>query len=363
MSTFPRRFLVAALGVLLPIGFGCNKILGLDNHSLASGGASGTAGTGGTTGGTSGTAGTGGTGTGASCSVDASVMDGDVADAAAVPTCGFVVPNFGPGLPNQASYTANTDQTVTDNVTKLTWEGLVDNRTVPQSEAARYCEEKEQSKGPWRLPTLAELMSVVDFTLAKPGPTISTTFPDRPAQKFWTSSHAPCGTPKGWFVDFSSGAAHQEVDNVLMRVRCVRGALPNCPTTRYSIPGDGTVHDATTGLTWQQTVAVSQHLNWSDASAYCPTLGNGWRLPSPDELETLVDLTKECTPGVSTDQETPIDIGKFPATPCDFFWASLPQAGGIQPPSAWYVAFVHGHIDVTPVTGTWWTRCVRWDGP
>ena len=61
------------------------------------------------------------------------------------------------------AYDVLTDRTVYDKVTKLTWEGLVDNRTVPQEEAARYCANK--AGGGWRLPTLLELISLVDVTI------------------------------------------------------------------------------------------------------------------------------------------------------------------------------------------------------
>jgi energy-coupling factor transporter ATP-binding protein EcfA2 len=49
--------------------------------------------------------------------------------------------------------------------------------------------------------------------------------------------------------------------------------------------------DGDTGLTWQQGVASSTPV-WAGAQTYCTSLslmGNGWRLPSIQELNTLVD--------------------------------------------------------------------------
>src|SRR5262249_46764073 len=180
--------------------------------------------------------GTGGAaGTTNTCSVDGGATDADGADASAVMPCGFVVPNFGGGLPNQASYDPpDVDQTVRDKITTPTWEGLGDNRIGSQSEAVRFCADKDKTNGPWRLPTLLELMSLVDFTVPPPGPTISAAFPDRPAELFWTSSLAACGTPKAWFVDFARGDAHQDPLSTLNTLRCVRGTLPNCQSPRYS---------------------------------------------------------------------------------------------------------------------------------
>ena len=81
---------------------------------------------------------------------------------------------------------------------------------------------------------------------------------------------------------------------------------------------------------------------------FCPTLGAGWRLPSPAELETIVDQTK---------QSPPIDADAFPNTPSGFFWTSWPQAG--MSGFAWYVAFLHGHCDTDRIDSTFYVRCVR----
>src|SRR3954454_6387586 len=120
----------AILAVLLPLGGGCNSVLGIKNHSLeADSGVTGTAGTDGA----GGTGGAGGTPVGSACSVDGSAMDGDEVDAAWGTACGFVMPNplNAPGdLPNRASYKRNpAAKTVTDNVTGLTWEAEVDATT------------------------------------------------------------------------------------------------------------------------------------------------------------------------------------------------------------------------------------------
>jgi hypothetical protein len=355
------------LAALIPLAAGCNQILGIKEHQLADGGSAGTGGSGTAGSGTAGDSGAagmaGGAGTGGvagatyGCGVDGAVTDADEADASApMPSCGFVVPTFGAGLPTQATYKPNTDQTVTDNITKLTWEGVVYPSRITQSEAATYCAGLDNSNGPWRLPTLLELISLVDYTVPSPGPTISAMFPSRPAERFWTSSRAACGAPQGWWVDFGSGAAHPISDNDasgLYRVRCVRGAPPNCPSTRYSFPGNGTVHDATTGLTWWRTVEPAHYLTWTDATTFCPTtLGTGWRLPSVAEMETIVDLTR---------QDPSIDLNVFPETPDAYFWSSAPFAS--DPSNAWYVAFIHGHVDKLAVSVQRWVRCVRWDGP
>jgi hypothetical protein len=303
--------------------------------------------------------------------VDGSV-DGDGADAASGAACGFIMPNpvNAPGdLPNRASYTKNgAAHTVTDNVTGLTWEAQVDQTIYTQDGAVLHCQNK--AGGNWRLPTRIELVSLIDVTVPKPGPTISDAFADEPVwtialdsqgfyRRFWTSSRAVMlETAQGWEVDFSDGSLHQKPGADQYKVRCVSGPLPNCSPTRYVRQGaqQDEVHDAVTGLTWQRNFAGKMF--WDDALTYCPA---GWRLPTPTELETLVDDTQEFPS---------IDKNVFPCTPFEQFWTSSPQAGtadGGVPTFAWYATFAHGHTDVYPTdrnnrNNKWWVRCVRWDG-
>src|SRR5262249_29272662 len=110
-------------------------------------------------------------------------------------------------------YLDNGDGTVTDGVTGLMWQ-----RTVPLAggenegyftadEASKYCSEtlSDSALGghhDWRLPSRIELLSLVDYNIATPGPTIDTgAFPNTPAEQYWTRI-AQLGP---WFVDFSSG--------------------------------------------------------------------------------------------------------------------------------------------------------------
>jgi hypothetical protein len=236
---------------------------------------------------------------------------------------------------------------VTDNVTKLIWESKLPEASLfDQGEAVRLCARKG---GAWRLPTRIELASLVDFTIAMPGPTINAIFEDRPISKFWTSSNSP-SNPKttGWYVDFEYGITRQATTSLPYRVRCVRGGPSQCPPTRYQFEGDTLVRDGATGLTWQRAVAPTTQ-EWMAAMKYCPTLGTGWRLPSLTELQTIVDET----------QESPsIDRVAFPDTPAnEYFWTSSPKAG--DPDLAWYVIFYHGHADTQPVTNKYFVRCVR----
>jgi hypothetical protein len=248
----------------------------------------------------------------------------------------------GTGLPNPASYTANGDGTVTDNVTGLIWQGTVDPGSYTQAQAAAYC---VSLGGAWRLPTRIELVSLVDFTVAYPGVMINQThFPNTPSETFWTSSTTAGTSGYAWIVGFDGVAGYDVVENT-HGVRCVRSA-PNCYPTRYQVQAGALVLDRATGLRWQQTVSARSY-TWGAATAYCAGFGAGWRPPSLTELQTIVDDTR-------IDPAT--DGTAFPDTPNTYFWTSTaPSAAG----GAWYVYFQSGSTGVNDATLPYSVRCVR----
>jgi hypothetical protein len=76
-----------------------------------------------------------------------------------------------------------------------------------------------------------------------------------------------------------------------------RKGASSAPPGRYVIPGDGTVYDTKTKLTWQQATLPVQ--TQSVAIAECPSVGlpgSGWRLPTIKELHTLMDFSAAALP-------------------------------------------------------------------
>lgn len=99
----------------------------------------------------------------------------------------------------------------------------------------------------WRLPTMEELLSIVDETQACP--TIDpVAFPDTPKATFWTSS--PCEDDPGhaWVVDFAIGEPDTEMTECRHFVRLCRrtGIMEKWPP--------GTIYDSRTSLLWQRFV-------------------------------------------------------------------------------------------------------------
>ena len=69
---------------------------------------------------------------------------------------------------------------------------------------------------------------------------------------------------------------------------------------RFTSAGPDTVRDAKTGFEWTASDGV-QPLTWTASVQRCAALGDGWRLPTADELVTLYDksgkLVTTCGPG------------------------------------------------------------------
>jgi hypothetical protein len=324
------------------------------------GAASGGIGSGGiAAGGSAGAVATGGTGTGGKAS-------GGTTGAGGANTCDrFVMPNpVASGLPNPAAYDTSVSGVVTDRVTGLAWERSVNaapcsgSATCLQGAAAAYCAANRTGGfADWRLPSVIELVSLVDFTVAEPGPTIdAVAFPGTPGEPypgetFWTSTHyaGAGGSVAAWLVRFGSGLTYYDISggSAPFRVRCVRSAGTSCYTPpRFTVQGTGataTVTDAATKLVWQQ--APSSTMVWDDAKASCRA---PFRLPSVKELQTIIDY------GVDPRPNGAIDATAFPSTPSDYFWTSSPCAG--VPGSAWVVDFGGGPAGCA--SGSF-ARCVR----
>jgi uncharacterized protein len=151
--------------------------------------------------------------------------------------------------------------------------------------------------------------------------------------------------------------------------------------------GDGTVLDRRTGLVWQRGWGGAR--TWRPAMAYCEQNmaglpGVGWRLPSIDELRSLILGCPSTEPGgrCAITDATPDAMYRFEdckacgehdygSYSCEvfsphrtWFWSSTEQTRweGSEPrmTHAWDVDFEHGHVHPGPkATDAGGVRCVR----
>jgi len=117
-------------------------------------------------------------------------------------------------------YTAGTG-TVLDSKTGLTWEQPASTTLLGWADARSYCTAKG---GGWRLPTIKELFSLVDFgkTMSSTSPMIDAMFTGTQSAIYWSSTVA-AGLPSlAWYVAFDDGHARTIDMTNMGYVRCVR---------------------------------------------------------------------------------------------------------------------------------------------
>jgi hypothetical protein len=84
-------------------------------------------------------------------------------------------------------------------------------------------------------------------------------------------------------------------------------------------------------LEWSHTLCDGKRVNYAAAEQACAALGEGWRLPSRMELESILDLTRH---------EPAVDTTRFPDTKSGYYWSSTPCAWSSD--YAWIVSFNYG---------------------
>ncbi len=94
-------------------------------------------------------------------------------------------------------------------------------------------------------------------------------------------------------------------------------------------------------LEWQAEVS-NRKFTWEKAKEYAASLGEGWRLPTVQELFSLWDYDKGCCPA-------------FPGTPKTWFWSSSPLGNDY----AWSVGFGYGVVGSNGRSYEGSVRCVR----
>ncbi|MCX7178675.1 MAG: DUF1566 domain-containing protein [Proteobacteria bacterium] len=273
------------------------------------------------------------------------------------------------GIASPASaktYSDNGNGTVTDSTTGLIWMrcsmGQAWTGSTCTGTASTYTWDQSNAltgtvsfggRSDWRMPNIRELQTIVDrtrYNLAID----PTAFPNSPSPSyFWSSSVFIDDSGRAWYVDFYQGFAFVQSRYYDGPVRLVRSGqslatLLNLarPTTDYTDNGDGTVTHNPTGLIWQR---CAKGQTWTDStcsgSATIFSLSaavaitdsfaaqTDWRLPTEDELLSLVDYTRY-GPAINT--------AIFPNT-SPLFWSVTAGSGGV---GAWEVIFYNGNADV-----------------
>lgn len=84
-------------------------------------------------------------------------------------------------------------------------------------------------------------------------------------------------------------------------------------------------------LEWSHTLLDGKSVTYEAAEKAVAELGDGWRLPTRQELESILDLSRH---------DPAIDTDKFPDTKSAYYWTSSPCAWRAS--AVWVVGFSSG---------------------
>jgi hypothetical protein len=274
------------------------------------------------------------------------------------------------------SYHDNGDGTVTDRNTGLVWVQARGSKVTWTAAVAGAAACRTGRFTDWRMPTIKELYSLIDFNGGYHPEGKSTPYLDTKYFRFaygdqsrgeraidcqdWSATEYVGTTmnnnPTVFGVNFADGRIKGypkqrggpggSVVNKLY-VRYVRGN-PDYGKNDFHDNGDGTVSDRATGLMWAKADS-GEGINWEAALAWIQRkndekyLGHDdWRLPHAKELQSIVDYRR--APAVTHSpaidpvfKTTSLGSGEYP-----FFWSSTTHLDGPSDRlglAAVYVAF------------------------
>jgi hypothetical protein len=268
-------------------------------------------------------------------------------------------------LPNPFSYTDLGNGTVRDEITQLVWQKTVNSATqaFDWASAPAYCSSltlPAPAGASWHVPTRIQLLSLVDSTTqaAMDAPFLASGQP--PGGKYtWTStpwvvSQISTKPQDAWMVNFGGGGgltSNAAAQSAVEYVRCVASPpVTPLPYPHYVQVAPREVEDVLTGLIWDQTSNLTL-LSQTDAETYCANLGlNGhtWRLPSVNELSSLVDDN----PPIAHVSPA-IDTCIFPDTASNTYYMSSSTVGT----TPWALNYQDGYDFNNQTSG--YVRCVR----
>ncbi|MBK6999730.1 MAG: DUF1566 domain-containing protein [Rhodoferax sp.] len=227
-----------------------------------------------------------------------------------------------------SDYVDHGNGTVTHTPTNLTWMRCAMGQTwigsTCSGPASDYTFDQAQAlagttfagKNDWRMPTVEELLSLVDYSTYKPAINTSI-FPSTPGNWSWSSSPYVSAADHAWFVAFGDGYAYRSTRSGSNTVRLVRsgqssGTVPVCTlsanpasiTTGGSSTLTANCSPAASSYTWTggtctgttgASCSVSPTATMSYSVAGTNTVGTG--APASATITVTANTTSYTVPG------------------------------------------------------------------
>ncbi|MBI9045882.1 MAG: DUF1566 domain-containing protein [Anaerolineaceae bacterium] len=275
----------------------------------------------------------------------------------------------------QPSYTNNGDGTILDNVSGLMWQQDPGEKMTYSQAVAGASDLDLVGYSDWRLPSIKELYSLIQFdgldpsgsSSTNPIPFIDTDYfnfeygdesaGERVIDSQWATSTKYVSTTmngnetmfgvnfadgriKGYPIQIGSGGKSKTFFVIYVRGNTAYGE------NSFVDNADDTISDNATGLTWTQNDSTSG-MNWKAALYYCESLDTGgiadWRLPNVKELQSIVDYTRspDTTNSAAIDPifSTSTITNEAGQIDYPFFWSSTTHENQHNGAYASYVSF------------------------
>ena len=277
---------------------------------------------------------------------------------------------------NAPQYRDNGDGTVSDLVTGLMWQQDPGDKMTYDQAVAGADSFTLAGYDDWRLPSIKELYSLIQFSGLDPsGPNSTTLIPfidtdyfnfeygdenagERIIDSQWATSTKYVSTTMngaetmfgvnfadGRIKGYGTGPMPGQSQGKLFFAIYVRGNTAY-GENEFVDNGNGTVSDLATGLTWAQNDSGTG-MNWDAAINYCESLDyagtTDWRLPNVKELQSIVDYSRspDTTNSAAIDPTFSVSTITNEAGQSDypFFWSSTTHANQMSGGNAAYVSF------------------------
>ncbi len=274
-----------------------------------------------------------------------------------------------PGL--SPSYLDNGDGSITDMNTGLMWQADLPDAKYTYEGALAYAENASiAGYTDWRLPSIKELYSLMDFTgvtgmsAASSVPYIDTDHFEfrygdeyNPAERYidvqYASTSLYTGSVMGgqqamFGLNLADGRIKGYPTNKDFEVKLVRGNT-DYGKNSFVDNGDGTISDlatgrmwdqagSDTGMTWELALAWVQQKNAENYLGY-----NDWKLPDAKELQSIIDYSRSPdhsdSPAIDPLFNVPKIEDEWGNPDYPFYWTSTTHYDGLMPGKAVYISF------------------------
>ncbi len=266
---------------------------------------------------------------------------------------------------NAMDFVDNGDGTVSDLNTGLMWTQNVGDK-MTYAEAVAYAESFTYGGyDDWRLPTIKELYSLIDFS----GNTVDIPYIDTEFFEFhWGDETGERAIDSQYATSTLYGSTTMDGNETKFGVNFADGRIKGYPTSKLFYVmmvrgneaygdnllvdnGDGTISDLATGLMWMKYdsgyLLEDGTLNWQEGLEWAENLDyagyDDWKVPDAKELQSIVDYTRSPdttdSPAIDPIFDSTFISNLLGQEDYGYYWTSTTHAennGGMQ---AVYISF------------------------